>query len=176
MMRLYRAIIDRYVINDVKCCKLLSKDGITTQELVIEKVEGIIKGIWIDARVQVPLVPGLGSACGILKNLDQYQYIVCSEIRSFPDSNPYKKDLQKYRITIIAAFAKFAMIIDSRADIVIREWIRFAQLLLELISDALVKARLGNDYARSSNISSSSMFDYFSIPEREVEYLLQEIY
>lgn len=176
MMRLYRAIIDRYVINDVKCCKLLFKDGITTQELVIEKVEGIIKGVWIDVRVQKPLVPGLGSACGILKNLDQYQYIVCSEIRSIPDSNPYKKDLQKYRITIIAAFAKFVMIIHSRAEIVLREWIRFAQLLLEFISDTLARARLGHSYVESNNNSSSSMFDYFGIPEKEVEYLLQEIY
>ncbi len=35
----YSSIINRYIINDIKCHKLLSKDGITSQDLVIDRIE-----------------------------------------------------------------------------------------------------------------------------------------
>ena len=83
----------------------MSKDGITTQELAIEKVDGIFDSIQMDVRPDSTL-PLIVRACGILKNLDDYQYIVCSEVRGLPDSNPYKKILQKYRVAIVARICK----------------------------------------------------------------------
>ena len=54
-------------------------------------------------------------ACGILKQFGYYQYIVCSEIRGIPDC-PDMKILQKYRVTIVVAFARFVMIIVKGYD------------------------------------------------------------
>jgi hypothetical protein len=106
-------IINRYIINDTKCHKLLSKDGITSQDLVIDRIEGLFEGIAVDVKFQRNKVASIGSTSTIAKNLDEYQHIVCSEIRSIPDSNSYKKELQKYRVLIIASFAKLIDILAS---------------------------------------------------------------
>jgi hypothetical protein len=112
-----------------------------------------------------------------VKNLDEYQYIVCSEIRSIPDTSPYKKELQKYRITIIASFAKLIPILRSRFDEDLKKWNYFAQILLTQISEMLVKARLNrNKYDKSNSNLMKSMFDYFDVPEKEVDSILQSIY
>src|SRR5207244_12290186 len=91
----YSSIINRYIINDIKCHKLLSKDGITTQDLVIDKIEGLFEGISVNVKLQRSRFASIGSTSSIAKNLDEYQYIVCSEVRSLPDSNPFNKELQK---------------------------------------------------------------------------------
>ena len=55
MMNISRRIIEKYIINDAKCCKFMSKDGITTQELAIEKVDGIFDSVRMDARPESAL-------------------------------------------------------------------------------------------------------------------------
>src|SRR6187551_2491216 len=127
-MNISRKIIQKYIINDAKCCKFMSKDGITTQELAIEKVDGIFDSIQMNVRPESTL-PFIVRACGILKNLDDYQYIVCSEVRGIPDSNSFKKIFQKYRVTIVGSFARFILIIYSKIMALIKEWIHFARLL-----------------------------------------------
>ena len=177
MVNVYQIIINKYVINDIKCHKLLSKNGITTQDLIIDKVEGLFEGIWVNIKSQRSLLPSISSASSIVKNLDEYQYIVCSEIRSIPDTSPYKKELQKYRITIIASFAKLIPILRSRFDEDLKKWNYFAQILLTQISEMLVKARLNqNKYDKSNSDLMKSMFDYFDVPEKEVDSILQSIY
>jgi hypothetical protein len=39
----YSRIINRYIISDIKCHKLLSKDGIASQDLVIDRIGGFLK-------------------------------------------------------------------------------------------------------------------------------------
>jgi len=176
MVNVYQIIINKYIINDIKCHKLLSKDGITTQDLVIDKVEGLFEGIWINTKSQA-LLPSIGSTSGIMKNLDEYQYIVCSEIRFISDINSYKKELQKYRITIIASFAKVIPKLHSRSDEDLKKWNYFAQILLTQISETVVKSRLNaNKYDKSNSNLTRSMFDYFNIPEEELDHILQSIY
>jgi hypothetical protein len=177
MVNLYQRIINKYIINDIKCHKLLSKDGITTQDLIIDKVEGLFEGIRVNTKSQRSLLPGIGIASGIVKNLDEYQYIICSEIRSIPDTNAYKKELQKSRIAIIASFAKLIPILHSRSDKDLKKWNYFAQILLTQISEMLVKTRLNqNKYDKSNSDSLKSTFDYFDVPDKEVDSILQSIY
>ena len=75
----------------------------------------------------------------------------------------------------MAAFARFVMIIRSKIMTVLQEWIHFAQLLLEVLSDTLAKARLNTDFKPSSE-PTGLMFDYFGMPEKEVDDLLERIY
>jgi hypothetical protein len=177
VVNVYQIIINKYIINDIKCHKLLSRDGITTQDLVIDKVEGLFEGIWINTKSQRVFLPSIGNASGIMKNLDEYQYIICSEIRFISDINSYKKDLQKYRITIIASFAKVIPILRSRSDEDLKKWNYFAKILLTQISETLVKSRLNpNKYDKLNSNLMRSMFDYFNIPEEELDDILQSIY
>jgi hypothetical protein len=94
-----------------------------------------------------------------------------------PDANPYKKELQKYRIIIIASFVKLIPILYSRSDKDLQKWNYFAQILLTQVSETLVKARLNKyDKANNNNNFVKPMFDYFNIPEKHVDTILQSIY
>jgi hypothetical protein len=177
MALLYHIIIKKYIINDVKCHKLLSSDGITSRDLAIEKVGGLLEGITLDTKAEASMLPSIVKASGIAKNLDEYQYIICFEVRDIPDSNSYKKELQKYRIAIIASFAKLISILLSRSDKDLKNWNYFAQILLTQISEILVNVRLKQD--RLDNINKDSLkstFDYFDLSESDVDRALQSIY
>ena len=83
------------------------------------------------------------STSSIAKNLDEYQYIVCSEVRSLPDSNPFKKELQKYRIIIMTSFAKLIPILSSLgSDKDLQEWNRFAQVLIHRFQKRFIRQEL----------------------------------
>jgi hypothetical protein len=177
MAHLYQMIINKYIINDAKCHKLLSSDGVTTRYLVIEKVSGLLEGIRLDTKSESSMLSNIVKASGIAKNLDEYQYIVCSEVRDIPDTSLYKKELQKYRIAIIASFAKLISILFSRSDKDLQKWNNFAQILLTQISEILVKVRLKQD--KHDNINKDLLkltFDYFDLPESDVDRMLQSIY
>jgi hypothetical protein len=177
MAHLYQMIINKYIINYARCHKLLSSDGVTTRNLVIEKVDGLLEGISLDTKSEARMLPNIVKALGIAKNLDEYQYIVCSEVRDIPDTSLYKKELQKYRIAIIASFAKLISILLSRSDKDLQKWNNFAQILLTQISEILAKVRLKQD--KHDNINKDllkSTFDYFDLPESDVDRMLQRIY
>ena len=178
MANLSQIIANKYIINDIKCHKLLSKDGITTQDFVIDKIEGLFEGISVNIKVQRSRFSSIGSTSSIAKNLDEYQYIICSEIRSWPDSNLFKKELQKYRIIIMASFAKLIPILSSLgSDTDLKEWNQFAQVLLTQVSETRQRARVNqNGYEKSNSRVLKSAFDFFGISEEEVDSILQNIY
>ena len=179
MVSLSQIIVNKYIITDIKCHKLLSKDGVTTQDFAIDKIEGLFEGISVNIRPQRSRFPSIGSTSSIAKNLDEYQYIICSEIRSLPDSNSFKKELQKYRIIIMASFAKLIPILSSLdSDKDVKEWNRSAQALLSHVSETRQKARVNQKgYEKSdSNKALKSAFDFFGISEEEVDKMLQNIY
>ena len=174
----YSKIINRYIINDIKCHKLLSRDGITSKDLVIDRVEGLFEGIAVNVKFQKNRVPCIGTTSTIAKNLDEYQHIVCSEIRSIPDSNSYKMALQKYRVLIIASFAKLIPILASlRSDKDLQDWNHFAQVLLTQISETRFNARVNQKrYDGTNSKLVRSAFDFFDVPEEEVDRMLQNVY
>jgi hypothetical protein len=110
--------------------------------------------------------------------LDEYQYIVCSEIRSIPDINPHKRELQKYRVLIIASFTKLIDILTSlSSERNLQEWNRFAQILLTQVSETLVKLRFNQKRHDGTNSKlMSSAYDFFGVPEEEVDRILQTVY
>ena len=178
MANLCQIIVNKYIINDIKCHKLLSKDGITTQDLVIDKIEGLFEGISVNVKLQRSRFASIGSTSSIAKNLDEYQYIICSEIRSLPDGNSFKKELQKYRIIIMASFAKLISILYSLdSDTDLKDWNQFAQVLLTQVSETRQKARVNKKgYEKSNSKDIKSVFDFFGISEEEVDNILQNIY
>jgi hypothetical protein len=176
---LSQKIVNKYIINDMKCHKLLSKDGVTTQDFVTNKIEGLFEGISVDIKLQRSRFPSICSTSSIAKNLDEYQYIICSEVRSLPDSNSFKKELQKYRIIIMASFAKLIPILSSLdSDTDLNEWNRFAQTLLTQVSETRQKARVNQKgYEKpSSSKAFRSVFVFFGVSEEEVDKILQNIY
>ena len=62
-------------------------------------------------KFQKTRLASIRGTSSLAKNLDEYQYIVCHAI---PDANPYKKELQKCRVLIIASFAKLIPMLASK--------------------------------------------------------------
>ena len=178
MTKLLQTIIQKHIITSFKCRKLISKDGITTQELTIDKLQGIFESASINLKSQRIKFVSIGRAASIAKNLDEYQFILCSEIPYMSDSDPIKLQLQKYRIAIIGAFTKLApLLINLNSNEDIQSWNSFADTLLIEVSEAYVKARSNQKEAeRTYNIRLKEVLDYFELPEKEIEEELIRMY
>jgi hypothetical protein len=155
------------------CSKLLSGDGITTSDLTIKDVHGIFEAVSIDARSARKNVPTVGDVASVAKNLDEYQFLICSLVPSLPDSSLSKMELQKYRVAIIAAFTKLVSLLKSIQQDDLVQWSRHAKALLEETSDAYFKAKSNSNLQIASH---KEAFVYFEVPEEKVQAALRAFY
>jgi hypothetical protein len=155
------------------CRKLLAGDGITTSELSIERVQGVFEAASVDARSARKNTPAVGQTASIAKNLDEYQFLICSLVTSLPDSDPSKLQLQKYRVGIVAAFAGLAALLkEIRPDDLV-QWNIHARSLLEETSEAYVKVKSN---AKLQVTSHKGAFEFFGVPEDKIEAALRAFY
>jgi hypothetical protein len=158
------------------CGKLLSGDGITTSDLTIKGVHGLFGPVSIDARSARKSVPAIGDVTSAAKNLDEYQFLICSLVPSLPDSNQSKMELQKYRVAIIAAFAKLVpmlLLLKSMRQDDLVQWSKHAKALLEETSDTYLKA---NSNSNLQIASHKDAFEYFEVPVEKVQVALRAFY
>ncbi|SRR5581483_560110 len=168
---LLNVIVSR-LLSGSGCQKLLDGDGITTADLSVRSMQGIFDSISVDARLVRKSIPAIGEACSIAKNLDEYQFLICSLIRSLPDS-PSKLALQKYRVAITASFAKLVTSLkEIRQDDLVK-WSRHARSLLEETSEAYVKAKSN---AKLQVASHREAFEFFGVPEDRIDAALKAAY
>jgi len=120
-------------------------------------------------------MPAIGDVASAAKNLDEYQFLICSLVPSLPDSNPSKMELQKYRVAILAAFAKLVPLLllkDIRQDDLV-QWSKHAKALLEETSDTYLQA---NSNSKMQITSHKDVFEYFGIPVDRVQVALRAFY
>jgi hypothetical protein len=171
---LLNSIISRQ-LSSSSCSKLLSGDGITSFDLTIKGVHGLFASVSIDVRSTRKIVPAIGDVASAAKNLDEYQFLICSLVPSLPDSNPSKMELQKYRVAIIAAFVKLVPLLllkDIRQEDLV-QWSKYAKALLEETSDAYLKANSNSDMQVASH---EDAFEYFEVPIDRVQVALRAFY
>jgi hypothetical protein len=153
-----------------KCRRFLAGDGVTTPDFTLVALAGVFEGMSFDARAAKKQAPALGEAFGIAKNLDEYQHRICALVPSLPDSDPAKIRLQKYRIGIMVAFAKLAVLVRTGDA---AEWNRHARLLLEEASNAYVASGSGQKpYAADV----SGAFSFLGLSEAAVDRALAAMY
>jgi len=162
-------------LSSSSCSKLLSGDGITSYDLTIKGLQGLFGSVSIDVRSTRKATPAIGDVASAAKNLDEYQFLICSLVPSLPDSNPSKMELQKYRVTIIAAFAKLVPLLLFK-DIPQEElvqWSKHAKALLEETSDTYVKV---NSNSKMQVALHKDIFEYFEVPLERVQVALRAFY
>jgi hypothetical protein len=155
------------------CSRLLTADGITTQELGIKGMQGVFEAASVDAKAVRKSVPAVGQAASIAKNLDEYQFLICSLVPSLPDSDQSKMQLQKYRVAIIAAIAQLAANLKEIRPEDLAQWNRHARSLLEDTSDAYVNAKSN---AKLRIASHRDAFEFFGVPEDRIDAALKAFY
>lgn len=166
------AIISR-ILARAGCQRLLAGDGITAPELSIKAVQGIVDAASIDVRSARKSVPAIGQAASIAKNLDEYQFKICSAAPSLPDSDLRKRQLQKYRVVTVAAFANLATILKVPSQASLEQWITHAGPLLEETSEAYLKAQSNSKLQLTSH---KGAFDFFGVPEDKIDAALAALY
>lgn len=167
-MSLLGSIISRGL--GISCRRFLSGDGITTGDFTVCALEGVFQGIAIDARSARKASPALGETFGTAKNLDEYQYRICILLPTVADSNPSKIRLQKYRVGIVASFAKLTAALKSGSIV---EWNGHAKELLVEASDAYVAATSGR---KMPEPKIGAVMAFFGTPEENVDMALRSMY
>jgi len=138
-------------------------------------MHGLFASVSIDVRSTRKIVPAIGDVTSAAKNLDEYQFLICSLVPSLPDSNPSKIELQKYRVAIIAAFVKLVPLLllkEIRQEDLV-QWSKHAKALLEETSDAYLKA---NSNSKMQVTSHEDAFEYFEVPIDRVQVALRAFY
>jgi hypothetical protein len=194
---LVQRIIYKYITSGIKCTKILAEAGITTKELVISQLDGLSREMSVNINLLRRKYLSITRTASIAKNLDEYQFLVCSEISSIPDFDPMKIQLQKYRVGVIAAFAKLVAILEDVDNLSaeLEKWNSFANSLLVETSETLLKARnkmkkegnsndvnssIGSDQFQASysqqNLRIKEALNFFGVPENDIDEELIRVY
>jgi hypothetical protein len=192
---LVQQIIYKYITSGIKCTKVLAEDGITSKELVISQLDGLSREISVNINLLRGKYPNITRTASIAKNLDEYQFLVCREISSIPDFDPLKIQLQKYRVGVIAAFAKLVAILEDADNLSaeLEKWNSFANSLLVETSETLLKARnkMKKKEGHNNDVNSSDQFqagysqqnlrikealNFFGVPENDIDEELIRVY
>ena len=164
-------------ISNPRCEKLLARDGILTPDLSIKRLYGIFDEISIVVKTAKTTLPCIGETASIAKNLDEYQYRICQQVPSMPDSDPLKIELQKYRIVTITAFAKLVpLLIEGNLE-KLKKWNIHAKKLLVDVSAVNIKSksRVNSDSMQNGEMTMES-FAVFGIAEYQLESALRMMY
>jgi hypothetical protein len=192
---LVQQIIYKYITSGIKCTKVLAEDGITSKELVISQLDGLSREMSANINLLRGKYPNITRTASIAKNLDEYQFLVCREISSIPDFDPLKIQLQKYRVGVIAAFAKLVVILEDADNLSaeLEKWNSFANSLLVETSETLLKARnkMKKKEGHNNDVNSSDQFqagysqqnlrikealNFFGVPENDIDEELIRVY
>jgi hypothetical protein len=192
---LVQQIIYKYITSGIKCTKVLAEDGITSKELVISQLDGLSREMSANINLLRGKYPNITRTASIAKNLDEYQFLVCREISSIPDFDPLKIQLQKYRVGVIAAFAKLVAILEDADNLSaeLEKWNSFANSLLVETSETLLKARnkMKKKEGHNNDVNSSDQFqagysqqnlrikealNFFGVPENDIDEELIRVY
>jgi hypothetical protein len=174
LLSLINSIIS-YQLAGARCSKLLSGDGITTSDLTIKGIFPLFTALSIDVQYTRKNVPAIGDVASAAKNLDEYQFLICSLVPSLPDLSSSKTELQKYRVVIIAAFAKLVQLILSKSMTQdnLAKWSNHAKAILEETSDTYHKI---NSNSPMQIASHKDAFEYFGVPEERIQVALRTFY
>ena len=139
-----------------------------------------------DVRTLKNSVPRLGTAINIVKNLDEYLYIVCNYVPNINDDNFFKIKFQKIRVLIHLLFNRLSKILSEAIDPDgLNEWIGESNSLLVETSDLVLEYRDSLKNEKNSESTENfeqkvklnrDYFSYFGMKEESMNVALYSIY
>lgn len=184
--RLANSIISNVVLSSKPCSKLLENDGISSKAFTLRSFDGRKLIGLKDVRTLKKSVPRLGTAINIVKNLDEYLYIVCNYVPNINDSNFFKIKFQKIRVLIHLLFSSLSKILSETTNPDdLNDWIGESNSLLVETSDLVLEYRdsLKNEKNGESAENfeqkvklNRDYFSYFGMKEESMDVALYTIY
>ena len=184
--RLANSIISNVVLSSKPCSKLLENDGISSKAFTLRSFDSRKLIGLKDVRTLKNSVPRLGTAINIVKNLDEYLYIVCNYVPNINDSNFFKIKFQKIRVLIHLLFNRLSKILSETTNPDdLNEWIGESNSLLVETSDLVLEYR--DSLKNEKNGESAENFEqkvklnrdyfiYFGMKEESMDVALYTIY
>ena len=167
-----------YLYDFEKCKKFIIKDGINTDLFIVEKDNSVIKEIKFHVKTKKKEVITIGKSISLMKNLDHYQNLICINLPEILDNNPYKRELQKLRILIIAAFSKFSKIVSLSQANIIEKWNDKSTILLTVVSNLMVSysSRESLDSKDITGNTYKSLYEFFELDIKKIDEALNFLY
>jgi hypothetical protein len=180
-------IFSNVVLSSKSCSKLLENDGISSRIFLLRGFDNKKIINFKDVKTLRNNIPSSGLAITIVKNFDEYQYIICNYIPKLNDNNFFKIKFQKIRILIFLFFYSFSKIIVDKGPYTIDEWIKEANSLLMETSQIILDYRESIKNADSPSLNSTQIlnqndklkkdyFNYFEMSEDKIDKILYSIY
>jgi hypothetical protein len=184
-------VISNVVLSSKTCNRYLESDGISSRVFLLKSFDNKKLINYKDVKILRNKIPSVGVAITIVKNFDEYQYILCDYVPKLNDNNFYKIKFQKIRILIFLFFKSLStFLIENRDNNILTEWIREANSLLmetsQIILDYRETLRNGDDKSTSSATAINTLhkndklkrdyFNYFGSSEEKIDELLYSIY
>lgn len=184
-------VISNVVLSSKTCSKFLESDGISSRVFLLKSFDNKKLINYKDVKILRNKFPSVGLAITIVKNFDEYQYILCGYVPKLNDNNFYKIKFQKIRILIFLFFKSLSTFLIENADNnILTEWIRESNSLLMETSQIILDYRetLRNSDGKSTSSATASntlpkndklkrdYFNYFGSSEEKINELLYSIY
>ena len=182
-------VISNVVLSSKSCSRYLENDGISTRLLLLRGFDNEKLISYTDVKKLKNVIPSAGLALTIVKNFDEYQYIICNYVPKLKDNNFFKIKFQKIRILVFLFFYDLSSIFTETQDPQILEhWIKESNKLLMETSQIILDYRESlKDENFKSNFNSpvivnkndklkQDYFAYFNTNEDKVDRILYSIY
>lgn len=108
-------LISHILSNSKLCKKQLEFDGISSNRFILRNQSGKLLLSIKNVPTLKDKIPGLGNSITIVKNFDEYQYLLCSQVPTLNDNSVWKFKFQKIRILIYLYIDKLTrLVVDDQ--------------------------------------------------------------
>ena len=189
MTVLLNEVISNVLLYSQGCSKFLEYDGISSRIFSLKGFDNVKLIYFKDVKTLKSKVPTAGLALTLVKNFDEYQYIICNYVPQLSDNDVYKIKFQKVRILILLFFYTLSKIMSDSVETnnVLDKWIKEANSFLIELSQIILDYR---EYLKKNNNKNSTIknisdkeyklkrdyYQYFNIAEEKVEKMIFSIY
>ena len=117
MSQTFQLLVSKIIMSSKPCKKVLEYDGIGSNRLVIREQSGKLMLNCKNVPALKEKISGLGVSITLIKNLDEYQFLICKYIPNLSDQNIFKFKFQKIRLLIFLFIDKFTINLLENSDL-----------------------------------------------------------
>lgn len=170
-MDIHQIVIKKYFEEGEDCKRYIIDDGISTKRFSIKKNNRIWEDLSIMIQEHYEKHKFLKKSLSLMKNIDDYQFLICKELPDIPDTEKYKLELQKYRIILILLFKEFIEILKSQRADKVENWNNYTKNVIQIVSEIWIKK---NKY--TSKPKGKDNLTYEMVNENRIEAELKRVY
>lgn len=184
-------LISRILSSSKPCKKQLEFDGISSNRFILKDQSGKLLLSIKNVPTLKDKIIGLGNSITIVKNFDEYQYLLCSQVPTLSDQSIWKFKFQKIRVLIYLYLDKLTsyLVINPAPNIrenvlgnlnrtgnaILLETSELIQIFRETLPASIPKLDTKKDLDIQINLKNDH-FTIFQINEKEVNNTLLSYY